>query len=386
MALKTLILNNPLLQRAEVLDIIGDFAFEYGLLTGHEDIRLLSDPTADLYVTYPHRSREECFGSCGFIDALCFGKSVDEILGSDCKNPIFMVNPLVLRFFLWFLSAPDFDFLQKDECYDKLTSYVAKRIDSKVFDTEEIRLRYPAIDMLSPPAFSTQFFRDVLDKCKHTKTLHLNGPAFIADRNHVDQHVDQFFSLMNRKLIDGLRTITINNDNFNLKDTDNNSFSLSIQSFTEAEALKMTNLLLCKYNLSERNPHIYMKIIIGLDEDNRDLTTALSIPSHDLHFMGRLSNFLNLLIASSELPHSPILTHLTIDGFYIDESVSSELRKAIQEGKLPNLRRVELIDCCKDSLRNLDWPDEVEISVTNEESKHFCAKCESDSDSESESD
>ena len=148
LAFGTLMSNNPLLQRSEVLKVVGEFAFDYGLFAGHEDIRLLGDPTADVYVTYPHRSVEEFFGSHEFIQALNEGQSLDDILGSECEDPIFMVNPLVLSFCLWFLSSSDFDISQRNECYDKLTSYVANRIDSKVFDAYEIRSRYPAIDML----------------------------------------------------------------------------------------------------------------------------------------------------------------------------------------------------------------------------------------------
>ena len=47
--------------------MLGDFAFEYGLFAGHEDLKLFNDPTADIYVTYPHRSLEEFFGSYGFV-------------------------------------------------------------------------------------------------------------------------------------------------------------------------------------------------------------------------------------------------------------------------------------------------------------------------------
>ena len=69
LALKTLRSNNPLLQRSEVLRVVGEFAFEYGLFAGHEDFRLLGDLNADIYVTYPHRSLEEFFGSYGFCQA-----------------------------------------------------------------------------------------------------------------------------------------------------------------------------------------------------------------------------------------------------------------------------------------------------------------------------
>ena len=183
LALQTLMSNNPLLQRSEVLRVVGEFAFDYGLFAGHEDIRLCGDPTSDLYVTYPHRSLEEFFGSFGFLQALNDGKSVDDILGSYCEKPIFMVNPLVFRFILWFLSNSDFDFLQRNECYDKLTSYVAERIDSKVLDPDEIRRRYYAIDMLRGAQLdyssNRQFFHDTPNKCKHVRIVKVDGPLDI---------------------------------------------------------------------------------------------------------------------------------------------------------------------------------------------------------------
>ena len=53
---------------------------------GHEDFRLCTDPTADISVTYAHRSIEEFFGSFGFLQALDDEKSVEDILGSDCEK------------------------------------------------------------------------------------------------------------------------------------------------------------------------------------------------------------------------------------------------------------------------------------------------------------
>ena len=126
LALQTLTSNNPLLQRSEVFRVVGEFAFEYGLFAGHEDIRLCSDQSPDIYVTYPHRSLEESFGSYGFIQSLNEGRSLDDILGPDCKEPIFMANPLVFRFCFWFLTGPDFYFPHRDESYDKLTVICCK--------------------------------------------------------------------------------------------------------------------------------------------------------------------------------------------------------------------------------------------------------------------
>ena len=148
LGLNTLLSNSPLLQRSEVLKIAEDFAFEYGLFAGHEDFRLSTNPTADIYVTYAHRSIEEFFGSFGFLQALDDGKRVDDILGSDCEKPIFMVNPLVLNFCLWFLSR---EYLESSkQIHDKLTSYVAKRIDRYTLDTKIVGQIFSAINIGNP--------------------------------------------------------------------------------------------------------------------------------------------------------------------------------------------------------------------------------------------
>ena len=173
LALKTLTSNNSFLQRIEVLKVVGNFAFDYGLFAGHEDLRLLDDPTADIYVTYPNRSLEEFFGSFGFCQALSEGESLEEILGIDSANSLLLVNQLFLKFSLWFLSTTEFDFPQRDECYDKITSYVATHIDSVEFDPQEVRKKYPAFRSLTTEKDNliANFFRDTRAKCKSTKKV-----------------------------------------------------------------------------------------------------------------------------------------------------------------------------------------------------------------------
>ena len=359
LALRTLISNNPLLKRSEVVGVVGDFAFEYGLFAGHEDIRLLRDPTADIFVTYPHRSLEEFFGSLGFIQSLCEGQSVDDILGSNCKEPLFMMNPLVLRFCLWFLFSQDFDFLQRDECYDKFTSHVAKRIDDKVLDIDAIRDRYPAIDVTSARYDHSmfQFFCDVLDKCKHITSLHVKRMDIYLkwiDSNNLAL----FFKLMKKDLIDRMKTIIIGRDWVELREVSNNSLTLSINS-DHNDALEIMNMLLQKYNLAQRSPQLYMHINIESTECN--ITHFLSKYIRELHIYGRY-NDLPLLRASWEFPHCPILARLSIVQCRIDDLVPSALSRAVESRKLPCLRCVNLI-LCRGKLLHSDWPDKVKVSM-----------------------
>ena len=61
LALETSKYNSHVFLRSEVFRIAGDFAFEYGFFAGREDFSLLDFPTADIYVSFVHKSIEEFF-------------------------------------------------------------------------------------------------------------------------------------------------------------------------------------------------------------------------------------------------------------------------------------------------------------------------------------
>ena len=85
LALETLLSGNPLLQRSDVTKAVGSDAFDYGLLIGHEDAhRLIRDETADIFVTFPHRSILEFLGAFYFV--MNFDATIP--LGSSCLPSI----------------------------------------------------------------------------------------------------------------------------------------------------------------------------------------------------------------------------------------------------------------------------------------------------------
>ena len=172
LALQTLIANNPSMQKKKIFRIVGDSAFEYGFFSGHEHFS--TDPTTDLFATCGHRSIEEFFGSLGFIQPFDDRKSVDDIMGSDCKEPIFMVNPLVLRFCFWFLTTNYFKFSKK--IYHQLASCAAKVIDCHTFDTWTIRDAFPAIDIGNPSNNRSvlKFLEELFKKCKGIRLLDID--------------------------------------------------------------------------------------------------------------------------------------------------------------------------------------------------------------------
>ena len=67
LAFETLLSGNPLMQKRNVLKRVGDDAFNFGLLINHEDgFLLLKDETADILVTFPHRTIQEFLGAFFF--------------------------------------------------------------------------------------------------------------------------------------------------------------------------------------------------------------------------------------------------------------------------------------------------------------------------------
>ena len=173
LAYETLLSGNPLLQRSQVIKDVGADAFNYGLLIGHEDFRLIRDETADIYVTFPHRSIQEFLGAFYYILMLDSGKSVD----IDDEKLIVMKNPLFLHFCLWFLPSGQkyFTFKNTDEIYNILICCFYKRILSFELALSELARTYPAFDIESvfdkKDKLTLNFFQEILAKCMGNKAL-----------------------------------------------------------------------------------------------------------------------------------------------------------------------------------------------------------------------
>ena len=381
LALRTLKSNNSLLEESEVLSVVGDFAFEYGFFAGHEDFRLIGDPAADIYVTYPHRSLEEFFGSFGFCQALSEGQSLKGVLGTNNRKSLLLVNPLFLKFSLWFLLTTDFDFQHRDECYDKITSYVATHIDHVVFGPEGTSKRYPAFDVLSRVAttddLKVKFFRDTFAKCKNIKVLRIKSGVGSVIWPSIKE-VNMVLKLVNRDFLNNLKKIIAGD--LDPRDTDDNALTLAIDS-GHADALQVLNLLLYECNLSHRNPQVYLRLecvheyqcdmIELITNEVKDLNKYIK----ELYVTKRFRDIMITVKASGEFPHCPVFRHLMVQSSHIDGSVPSAFREALRNGKLPDFSRVHLYHCCG-HISPTDWPKEVELYVDDKYGDtKYCSIC-----------
>ena len=352
LALHTLLSDNLLLQRSQVLRIAGDFVLDYGFLAGD---KAFTDLTADMYVTYAHRSIEEFFGSFGFIQGLSEGKSVDDILGLNCENPIFMVNSLVFKFCLWFQTQKFFNFPQNN--YLKLVLFAAKRIDFRLLDTTTVEKKYPAMNVSDPllktDALKLKFLKNVLEKCHRVSTLNIHAGVLSVESNY--ELADRVLGLMSSSLLSKLTCLLIT-DNYSPPPFHPDPLAISITP-TDPETLhRLLDILLPKYNLLKRNPQVYVKVVC---RQSHDLSTLMTKHIKQLRLVWSGAYSHSTLFVSGQFPHCPQLTHLTIEYFHIDDSVHSSLMKAVQNGKLPHLQRLELFDC---EVSDCEWPAVSEFS------------------------
>ena len=177
LALETLLSGNVLLRKRDVVKEVGQDVFDYGLLIGHEDAdMLIRDETADIFVTFPHRSIQEFLGAFFFMCMLDTGRELKSLLGSDPEKAIFMTNPLFLKFCLWFCSDQNFiPFEKKKEVRQCLRNRCLKSIRSRVLNTINIGHDYPALHFRE--AYSSkdilwmEFLAGILLKCNTTSIL-----------------------------------------------------------------------------------------------------------------------------------------------------------------------------------------------------------------------
>ena len=349
LALHTLLSSNPLLQRSQVLETAGDFALEYGFFAVEKDF---THHNADISVTYAHRSLEEFFGSFGFLQALDDGKSVDDILGSDCKKPIFMVNPLVLRFCLWLLTTTTEFFSSQRIVYDKLVTYAAQRIDFYMLNTDIVSEIYPAMNIIEAvydkDTLKLEFFKQVFEKCEQVRVIHARVTEIIG-RDEVK--VKGIVELISHKM--SLLSIGENSLPSSLPAVNSSALTVSIKCRDSVSCELISKTLQTNSDVLKREPLVYARVH---SEHSQDLKTLVQKHIKELHVVS--SSFATLSV-SGEFPFCPHFTHFTAEVCQISDSVPEAFMKAVKEGKFPCLRRIELNDC---TMNDCEWPEVPEFS------------------------
>ena len=185
LAFETLLSGHPLLQRKEVMAKVGRYAFDYGLLIGHEDAhKLFQDETADIYITFPHQSLREFLGAFYFVGSLAKDDKSKSSGATDDNGPIFLINPLFLRFCLWILKDEKYQiFKNSSKIYNSLVTHSVGILNNKQLNTNQIAELFPALDIESASfrkdKLHCQFLKDILARCDAFSILYLESPEVL---------------------------------------------------------------------------------------------------------------------------------------------------------------------------------------------------------------
>ena len=352
LAFDTLLSGHPLLQKRDVIKDIGPDAFDYGLLIGHEDSRRRQDETADIYVTFPHRSIQEFLGTFYFIMMLNAGKSIESLLDSDCKEPIFMMNPLFLHFCLWFLYS-DQEYFSFENIYQlrgSLVSYCFKRIKF-LEDVTKIINTYPGLDIQGAfkkqDDLSLKFFKRLFQKLyKGTDIIFpksLEELKWILAMGSTHQHI----------IVPGLNISRIN----------------QTEVFIHGEDTHLSELVDARINVGRIHCQLTLSQV-----------KSVNLPKFLCESMKTLniySNHTSAMLFDKPLPSSPHLAHLLMRNLTIHENALGALCAAVSEGHLPNLTDFSIINCKGvagklSSLFRSEWPQlshlklcEIGLEVTD---------------------
>ena len=180
-AFRALLSGNPLLKRSEVVKEVDEEVFDYGLLIGHEDAyRFIRDETADIFITFPHRSIMEFLGALYFVLMLSSNITIDALFDAKQAKPIFLTDPLFLDFCLWFLCDKNsyIPIDGKDAILTTLAGFCSQQLVSSCVHIEQITKLCPALDLGRAERKNDElmfaFYRKFLEKFQNANTVVLD--------------------------------------------------------------------------------------------------------------------------------------------------------------------------------------------------------------------
>ena len=333
LAWQTLMSGDPMFRKGE----LGVQVFAYGLLIGDEDPEGLSDETADILVTFAHRSIQQFFGAFYFILMLSEGDSVNS-LWDGCsyaeKN-----DPLFLEFCLWFLHTSDktFSFPEsRDEARDALVDYVVREADEENFG-----VNFPAFNVTEMSPLLVDFVKDVLSRCTEIERLDFTTPHLVG-RLLSDMKSSRIKILL---VVDAYEKAQryVDPGDF-CKEAE---LLVLIESVREPAEVLRPVMEYCER--AKRRPCVYVEL---RENQELELSTMIKNGLHGLHLQCRYGR----VVCKRDIPDCQSLRHLSVHDLENDDNVLRALHKAFQSGRLPNVNYLGFPDCSfktKDILRYL---------------------------------
>ena len=396
LALETLF-KSPFFQRSQVVEAVGEEVFDYGLLIGHEDFRLIKDETADILITFPHRSLQEFLGAFYFVLALNTETDMQNFRNAGNE---FMTNPLFHQFCLWLLDFRQLSEIcpswNRQHVYELLANHMAVQINRVQIDLNDTMNRFGTFEVAlkDQNQNALTMLYAVLGKCDKVRHLGIGlkhptgrilsslGPLFISLRSiQIPEIKSNLEKRVHIKAKSGKEIWSavkqLDDDHIN----PDNDLNVIVRG-----EMYGINALASVYKACEqwkRSPFVYIDLPYQA-EGEFELSELLNGTTKGFYLLDRWK-----VVCNQEIQCCPMLTHLSLNSLYYKDIIKG-LSEALQNSKFPQLSHLSLANCLigtKGSLSYLFQSKCATLKHLNlfdfdlgEENYHFLHSMNSDSE------
>ena len=349
-------------QSNEIFKIIGEDAFDTGLVLGHKDDRLFGDETADIFISFPHTTIQEFLGALYFMLTIDKKQSIQSFL--DCEKAIFMTNPLFHHFCLYFVSKGQKYFkLQKGMVYKNLKLYLKEKVDLVQQDLYDLKLLFSGINITNN--FGFDIVNEALALCEKTTEFNIGtGKIEENDLAKFLPHVKKLRLLIQEQVLGPFSSLT--------KQSSDDEFSIVIR-HSESEYGDNSHIdeLFSLGGMINKNPAFH----ILPTKSNINICKYVQKNVHKVFISGETSLKPKLTAELEEdeddvIENCPFLSHLCLLHMIIDQGAGQALLKAVRKGRLKKLRHLTIANCTfkkfsLSKLFNTKWPPLTHLDLSS---------------------
>ena len=337
LAWETLKSGDLFFQRSKIIQELGEDAFDYGLIIGNEDFRLVCEEEADIVLTFVHRTIQEFLGSFYFVLMLSEGEKLENLLNMEERRTIrFMVDPLFLHFCLWFVfsNQKHLPFPNGERPLYSMSTHVLEKFDVIQLDLNIMVELFPAfLSMINDPLI-LDFLAKVLKDLTKTKDI-------LLDVSHPIELIPVIMASKSKALssliVEDKRGLPFRNRMSPIKFAVHSSdvdFNIILRGFA------------CKPEILEKilkHCNIYPSVyLVAYLIDYFDISQFLSEKVKKLFINANI----NSLECLQNISPCPNLTHLCFTNTQsMSGLVSLNIHDAMKKGNLPSLTHLSFENC-----------------------------------------
>ena len=357
--------GNYLYKHEEVLNIIGDEAFEYGFISGHKDFRLLGDAVADVFITFPHRIIEEFLGAFHFVLVINNDMNTDRFLESNSLNPLLVINIFFLEFCLFAVDYILTKHNTETNVKEVMVQSVLDRVNASQLDICSITHIFPALSwslaVVTNNTLVVKFLAEIFSKCSRVKFLILNVDDVL---HRVVNAVQPLFRHLHCLHLTGIRYMSADFDAIPMLELCPGSLNLVVSHQHET----VFNTVFSHLTRLQRDICLFV-VVTGLQSE-LDFSIFLRPEISRIHILSNGTNNCKVISAPINRMYSKLI-YVSIMELFITPNCLLALSNARKAGLLPDLSQI-LFPYCQysgnDNIKSLfqwGWSNLTELNLNS---------------------